>query len=236
MSRHLLVRRTRFPADSGRFGSTHFVVSVVGVGLALVCLAGPVRAQIVGVLGGVNSTGIQGDRPVDTSYGRAKRLQIGAFAEWRLTNEIWLHTELAYSQRGTRIGEKIEGQRAPDYNSRLALDYVSMPILLKVASRSGRIYTLSGVDLAFLVDATLKQDGAPDVDLQSQLLSTDVAVNFAVGGMVRRSNPAAGVEVRYTQSLYNLGENIQETSIPVRFRSSGFHFLVNLTWQLGRRP
>jgi hypothetical protein len=193
-----------------------------------------VQCQSVGLIGGLNRTAISGDRPETISYGKATNLQIGGFGEFDFLGETQLRVELAYSQRGTRIGHEVEDQREPNYSGRLNLDYLSIPILLKISSKSGRVYTTSGLDVSILMAATLEEDGQPDVDVKDQLLSSDLAVNFGFGGVVHRGRPQVGLEVRYTQSLFNLGDNVQTASaVPVRFRSGGLQFLVSVGLPVG---
>lgn len=188
-----------------------------------------VHSQVIGVTGGLNSSGISGDHPEKITYGKGKGLQLGGFGEFHFLGDTQLRVELAYSQRGTRIGHQIADQREPSYTGDLNLDYVSIPVLLKIRSRSGRLYTASGLDMAFLVSATLKDEGQADVDVKDQLSSTDLAINFGFGGLLRLERPQVGLELRYTQSLSNLGKNVQTAqAIPVRFRSGGLQFLVSV--------
>ena len=193
-----------------------------------------VESQTLGIVGGLNFSSIKGDAPEKITYGRITRLTLGGMAEIRLAEDVQLRGELVYTQRGTRIGQEIEGQQEPAFDSTLLLSYVSMPLLVKVSSSSGRMYAISGLELGFLTSATLEQEGLPDTDVKDQLLSTDLAVNFGVGGMLHSGQPGVGLELRYSQSLLNLGANVETfDSIPVRFRSSGFQLLASVFWTLG---
>jgi hypothetical protein len=192
------------------------------------------ESQTLGIVGGINRSSIKGDAPEDIKYGKATRPTFGGLVEFRLTDDVQLHGELLYTQRGTRIGQKVEGQKEPEYDSELLLSYVSVPVLVRVISNSGRMYATSGVELAFLTSATLEQEGLPDTDVKDQLLSTDLAVNFGVGGRLHKGRPGVALELRYSQSILNLGDKVEtEQSIPVRFRSSGFQLLASVFWTLG---
>ena len=116
---------------------------VLGV---LIALPATAPAQSVGLIGGINSSSIKGDAPDKISYARSKRPTIGALGEFHLKGDVWLHGELLYTQRGTRIGIQVDGQRQPEYNSKLLLSYVSVPILVRIASSSRRMYATSGLD------------------------------------------------------------------------------------------
>lgn len=195
---------------------------------------GAANAQSLGLTGGLNRSSISGDRPEKIKYAKTTGLQVGGFGEFRFLGDTQLRIELNYSQRGTQLGHELPDKREPNYSGQLDLDYVSLPVLLKISSPGGRLYTVSGLDFAILTSATLKDEGLDDIDVKDQLLSSDLAINFGFGGMVRRDRPQVGLEVRYTQSLLNLGEDVQlESGIPVRFRSGGLQFLVSVGLPVG---
>lgn len=228
--------RTVFSLDSGLIKEKAILICLLRWMAAATLLASPtlVEAQTLGLVGGINRSSIKGDAPDKTSYGRTTRPTIGGLAEFRLSKEVWLHTELLFSQRGTRVGKEVAGQREPQYDAKLLFNYVSVPVLVRIGSASGRMYATSGIDLAFLTKATLEQDGLPDTDVKDQLLSTDLAANFGVGGFLHQGRPSVNLELRYSQSILNLADNIiTEQSIPVRFRSNGFQLLASVFWPLG---
>jgi len=197
----------------------------------------PGAAFTVGAVGGVQRSLVHGDRPEGIQYGRLTGLHLGASGRIEFLGDTLLRLEMSWSRRGTRIGEEIQGQRDPLYNGRLVLDYLSIPLLVEIPSRTRRITTVSGLDLGVLLDATLERDGEPASDVRDQLAGMDLGILFGVGGLLRRRVPTLELELRYSQSVFNLAHGTRASEdIPVRFRTSGLQLLLSVSWQSGGPP
>lgn len=208
----------------------------LAVGALCVAMAPfPLAGQgVVGIVGGLNFAGISGDEPEDVSYGRETGLVVGALAEIALAEDVSLLVQPSYAQRGTRLLVEVTGLDEPVDSGSVDLDYISVPVLVRVMADNRRLFVTSGFDVAFLSSATLK-DGSDESDIADRLKGTDLAVNFGFGGIVRRGSPAVSLELRYSQSLSNLSasEESPDLRLPVRFRSSGFQVLAGVLLPLG---
>ncbi len=110
---------------------------------------------------------------------------------------------------------------------------------MKIETAGGKLFVNSGVDVGFLLDATLSpvEGDGEDEDVADLVRDFDVAVNFGVGGQFPIGKPRLTIEARYSQSLIDISEvevDIgADTLIPARFRSSGFELLAGLWIPLG---
>jgi hypothetical protein len=103
-------------------------------------LASTASGQVnLGIFGGVNRSSLAGDRPAGTSRETRMGLSAGLMGEFHLTNDIWLSFQPMFVQRGTDILAKLPGDTTSDTVSlTLALDYVTLPVMLKFVARNGK--------------------------------------------------------------------------------------------------
>ncbi len=133
----------------------------------------------------------------------------------------------------------VEGEDERQDSLSLGLSYASIPVLMKIETAGGKLFVNSGVDVGFLLDATLSpvEGDGEDEDVADLVRDFDVAVNFGVGGQFPIGKPRLTIEARYSQSLIDISEvevDIgADTLIPARFRSSGFELLAGLWIPLG---
>lgn len=211
-------------------------ILAVGAAVALLAFPGPARGQgAVGLVGGLNFGSIKGDAPDKISYGGRTGLIVGAVGEIALTDEVSLMVQPAFAQRGTSLLVEVEGLNEPVDSGSVSLSYISVPVLVRVMAGHRRTFVTGGLDFSFLSSATL-QNGTAEDDIKDRLKSSDVAVNFGFGGVLRQGSPAVSLELRYAQSLTNLSNrdgSDPEDQLPVRFRSSGFQLLAGVLLPLG---
>ena len=207
-------------------------------GATLVALLAPWPAAAqgaVGLVGGLNFGSIRGDAPDKISYGGKTGLIIGAVGELALTDEVSLMVQPGLAQRGTSLLVEVEGMNEPVDSGSVSLSYISVPVLVRVMAGHRRTYVTGGLDFSFLSSATLTE-GSNEEDVKDRLKSSDIAVNFGFGGVIRQGSPAVTLELRYAQSLSNLSgrdASDPEDQLPVRFRSSGFQLLAGVLLPLG---
>ena len=191
------------------------------------------HAQVsVGAVLGVSRSNVSGDRPDGTTFSTRKGLIAAAVVEIPLTNEVHLVFQPGFIQRGASIGVDV-GEPEPVDSLELQLDYLSMPVLIKVITSNRRLYVTSGIDIGILSSATLT-GGASEMDLSPILNDIDFSVIFGVGWMIPIGRPAFTIEMRYNQSLSNLNDTATTADdLPARFRSSGFHLIAGILLPLG---
>ena len=206
---------------------------VVTCGMLVV--APPVTAQVtLGAVGGLNFGSIAGDAPQGISYGGKTGAIVGLVGEFGITDEVSVLVQPSLSQRGTSLLVEVDGMDEPVDSGAVALSYISVPVLFRVMAGNNRTYVTAGLDAAFLSSATLER-GSTEEDFKDRLNTTDLAINFGFGGIVRQGSPAITVELRYAQSLTNLsGDDPDSASqLPDRFRSNGFQLLAGVLLPIG---
>ena len=184
----------------------------------------------VGLFGGVNFGNLSGDTPANTSYTSRTGFAAGVVGEIDLAEEVILQLAPMYVQRGTNIEIKPADPADPSEFSDLALDYFSLPVLIKLVTGNGMTYFSGGVDLGFLLDATLTHDGQ-ESDTSNVIKDIDIAAVFAFGVMIDIGAPLLTLEARYTQSVTNVAEPEMaddDSGLPVRFRSTGFQLFAGI--------
>lgn len=190
-------------------------------------------AQTLGVVGGLNLSSIKGDAPEQVKWGGKTGLILGLVGEFRLAQDVRLLLQPTLTTRGSSLGVTVEGQEEPVDSGSVSLDYLTLPVLVKVMAGNGRTFVTSGLDFGILTGATL-EEGDNEEDVKDRVEDFDVAVNFGFGGVVFSGRPNVSLELRYSQSLLNLANSTTtEEALPVRFRSSGFQLIAGVLLPLG---
>jgi len=189
----------------------------------------------LGVQGGVNMSGLNGDRPSNVSFGKRTGAIVGAVGELRIAEDVWLSVQPMFMQRGTTSQIAVPGEPEKQDGPTAEFDYLGVPLLVKIVANNGRTYVTGGINLGFLLDAKLVAQDATE-DMKDQLNAFDVAADIGFGLMVPIGRPILAFELRYEQSVLNLADAGREEGddfLPVRFRSSGFQLLAGIQWPLG---
>jgi hypothetical protein len=198
--------------------------------------ATPAHAAAVGAILGLNRAGISGDAPPDAEYNSKTGLMAGVQAEIGLTQEISLSLQPMYVMRGAGLTVADSTANSGERDLELALEYVAVPVVVKIATASGRTYVTGGVDVAFLSGATLT-DGDLDKDVKTALCDMDLGALLGFGVVFPLGRPRLTVEARYVQGLVNLGgdaEGAATPNLPDRFRSTGLQLTAGILIPLGR--
>lgn len=204
---------------------------------ALLVSAGDAAGQRIGVVGGLNRAGIQGDAPPNAQYMGGMGFLGGIAFELPVAPDVFVSLQPTYARRGTGIAFAVKGEEEPRDSLDVTLTYVTVPVLAKVEAARGRTFVTGGVDVGVLLDATLSGRG-PDEDIASVFKDLDVAALFGFGVVFPLGAPRLTLEARYTQSLLNLSAGGQAQSgaaLPQRFRANGFQFLAGFLLPLGGR-
>lgn len=189
----------------------------------------------VGATAGGSSTSLSGDISEDGSYTSKLGFSAGLIAEYALTDDIRLSMQPSYVRRGTGVAFDV-GEEDPRDSLELTLDYFSVPLMARFLTPGGTWFVNGGLDLSFLLDASLKDVNAGGtVDVQNLINDLDLMMILGVGGTAHLSPVFVSIELRYGQSLLNAGANDQlaaAVGISPRFRSSGFQLLVAVLYPL----
>jgi hypothetical protein len=115
------------------------------------------------------------------------------------------------------------------------MDYLAIPVVLRIYTGSGRTFVTGGLDIAFLSRATLSGRGLEE-DAASYFKDTDVAALFGFGMIFPIGKPRISVELRYFQGLVNLSNDDgvpAGVDLPDRFRSSGLQLMAGFNLPIG---
>ena len=200
------------------------VLPVLTLTIGLMLGAGPAFAQIpgLGVKGGVNlatqrNTGDEGNSDdVKSQVGFVG----GAFATFHLVSFLEVQPEVLYSIKGARAD--FEG-----IASKLLIDYLEVPLLLRVSKRGGiGYYAAGGPSVAFQMRARTRTKFAgstEEIDISDQVERLDFGM--AIGGGVEIGSLV--FDGRYTHGLSDVdkdkSDSIKVTNRALSF-TAGFRF------------
>ena len=198
---------------------------------------GALAAQVtLSVYGGGARTALSGDGPRDTRYQARIGPVVGVTADFYVTSDVAISIQPSYSQRGTGIA--FRDVAADEYRDSvdIRMNYVSVPVLLKVFAVHQRTFVTGGLDFGYLLSAT-RDDGGGAVDVDNVFKNYDVSVVFGFGVAILKRRPELTVELRYIQSVVNVANPAPPSqgaeSLPVRFRLAGLQLLAAVGFTLG---
>ncbi len=181
----------------------------------------------IGVFGGLNSSKLSGDTPNMASYNGKMGANIGAFIDLKLTNVLYLSLQPSYSQEGTKISYTLPGIEEPIDSLSIGINYFSLPVLLKVTSTNKRFYALAGFEAGYLLNSSVTIKDDTD-DLSSDVQKWNLAMHFGAGYKIPIGYPTFFVELRYSQGLVNLTDEVVEDNMIPRVKTAGIKFLVGI--------
>ena len=217
--------------------STIKLLSLAAALAGLLALAvGPAHATTVGAVLGMNRGGISGDAPPDAEYNGKTGLIAGLQTEFAIARDVSLSLQPMYVLRGTGVTVADSTAADDERDLELALDYVAVPVVVKISAAGGRTYVAGGLDFAFLSAATLS-DGDADRDVKEAFHDLDVGALLGFGVVFPIGRPRLTVEARYVMGLVNLSggvEGVETPNLPDRFRSTGMQLTAGILFPLGR--
>jgi hypothetical protein len=191
----------------------------------------------VGLIGGLNRSGLSGDKPNYTSYKTLTGPAFGLLIETQLTKDVHIGLQPQYLQRGTKVAYKIPDVREPRDSLNFKIDYFTIPLMFKVYGNSKRTYLISGLDVGFPLSASIeKLDGSEKEDVLDRLKSVDVMVNIGFGYRFPVRQFFLAFELRYLQGLFNLYDppSGEESPLDFSIRSTGFQLFGSISLPLGK--
>lgn len=189
----------------------------------------------LGIQGGMSTSSFSGDKPSKTKYTGYKGLLLGAVADVQVASDAWLSLQPSFQQRGTNSEVSVSGQVEPVPGFSVELDYLALPVLLRVFSDNGRTYAVGGVNIGYLLRAEVQQPDGMEQDIEADLRRWDLSADFGFGVMFPVRKSRLNVEIRYEQGILNLVRNDKDAEVPIptRVRHSGFQLLAGFQFPLG---
>jgi hypothetical protein len=181
----------------------------------------------IGVYAGVNSSKLNGDSPEKASYESLPGLNAGANLDFKVGKTVWISVQPSYSREGTKISYTIRDKYEPVDSVRIRLNYVSVPVILKVSFINDRFYAIGGFETAYLLNNTVSShDEEQDVDLN--VSQWNLAIQFGIGLHIPVGFPRLYVELRYSQGVLNLTDEPLTKSYVPRVKTAGFTLLTGI--------
>ncbi len=193
-----------------------------------------------GVYGGLYSSKLSGDSPSKWHYLSQTGLAAGVIAEINLTHDVRLSLQPGILQKGAKIGVDVPGERDPKDSLSVKLNYVSLPILIKIIHDNGKVFLSGGVDLGLLQDASYKalEGNGDSQDLTDYFDAIDIAAMFGVGFIFPIGRSMLQIELRYTQGLLNISKFASENPdryLPPEFKTKGLQILAGVSVPFGKQ-
>ncbi|MHC4505536.1 MAG: porin family protein [Planctomycetota bacterium] len=161
---------------------------------------------------GVNFAKVTGDL-ADFGIDESKLgFTVGATADVPVTGAVSFQTGLLYTQKGGEgsIDASSMGPFFPPgttFDFEVALDYLEVPLLLKVAPEGGGAYLLGGLSLGLNVRAelTVEYEGSTSTDDMGEY-TEDAELSLVVGAGISSADGRATVGVQYSLGVTDLDE------------------------------
>ena len=201
----------------------------------IVCCATIQFAQInIGLLGGVNSSTINGESPSDGSYTSGYGYNLGGIIDVFLSDDIALNFQPMYSKNSTFISYEVNYQYE-DYDSiSIKTEYIELPINIKIFANNQITYVTAGLSIARLLGAQAKnQRSGEEISVEEWVESLTLKANFGVGIKFSIGLPIIFFELNYSQSLTNItSDSFTNIDIDGNLKSNGLRFFTGIMFKL----
>jgi len=187
----------------------------------------------VGLFAGLNSSKLNGDAPENATYKSLMGINTGFCLDIKLSKNIWFSLQPSYSQEGTRISYQVQYSKDPVDSIHIRLNYISLPLLLKVSANNERWYALAGIETAMFQNSSVTSH---DEELETDLNIVDwnFVVHFGVGIRIPVGFPRLFVELRYTQGLVDLTDQPLDKGYIPRVKTGGFKLLAGIEFPISK--
>ncbi len=194
----------------------------------LVMLAAvPLQAQWeVGGLIGLNVASIS--VPTGTSsedYSSRLGFGIGAVVDRILTDQIILHVEPMFLQKGATLENSV-------VKLKYKVNYLEIPIMVKYAFRINSVlapYAMAGPSLGFLTGAKFEDEEGNSQNEKDNTSAFDFGVGLGGGVSIPHENLTFFAETRYVLGLANTNKETDESVV----KNRGLQILVGVTLPVG---
>jgi len=190
----------------------------------------------IGPIGGLNRSGLSGDKPKNMTYTTLSGFGLGALIEMKLTEDVRFGFQPMYLQRGSKLAYKIPDVREPKDSLNFKINYVTVPFMFKVYADNQKTYLISGFDVGIPLSASIEQlDGSEKQDVMDRLKSMDLVVSIGFGVRIPVNQFNWAIELRYLQGILNLNDTTDAEGSPLDFtiRSSGIQIFSSFSLPLG---
>ncbi len=179
-----------------------------------------------GAKAGLNISSATGDTQIFGDLSSKVGLQLGGFAEIKISDKFSIQPELLYSAQGAKSKYfEVDGLDTYTYKDTQKLAYLNIPVMAKYYVAEG--FSLeAGPQLGFLLSAEIEENETfegetttTSTDNKDDFNSTDFAFNLGAGYDVAEN---INLGIRYSIGLSNVLKN----SGPLSVSNSNFAFAV----------
>jgi hypothetical protein len=188
----------------------------------------------LGFFAGLNSGKLKGDAPIKASYHSSIGFNGGVYLDVQLSKLVTLSFQPTFSQEGTKVFYSIPWEKEPVDSLRIRLNYIAIPILVKVSSLNQRFYALAGVETGFLLNG-FAEGGDEKVSLTDEISKFNLSIVFGAGLRFQLKFGRIFLELRYAQSIIDLTDEPYDQSYVPRIKTAGIRFNVGYELPLSKR-
>ena len=187
-----------------------------------------------GLFGSISNSRLSGDSPDKAFYKGLISSAFGANFDVKVGKSVYLSFQPSFSQEGTRVFYNIPFVYDPFDSARIRLNYIALPVLLKVSATNQRFYAIGGVEASYLAGSVL-QTSTYKGDLNENVSDLNITVVFGAGIRIPLGFPRLYVEFRYGQGIMNLTDQPFDKSYIPRVKTSGFKLNIGLEVPLTKK-
>ena len=189
------------------------------------CIVSSSAQVSLGFFAGLNSAKLKGDSPKYASYKGMMGINAGVYIDVQVAKIIFLSFQPSYSQEGTKVFYDVAGSDELVDSLRVKLNYFSLPILVKVTSTNKRFYAIAGIETSYLLDSFIK-NGDEKEELTANIAEINIALAFGVGLRIPLKFGRIFIELRYSQGIVNLTDDVNNYNEIPRVKTSDIRILA----------
>ncbi|RKZ30401.1 hypothetical protein DRQ36_05655 [bacterium] len=176
-------------------------LTVVAMLMAIIVMTSLAEVEIhLGAKAGVNMANVAGEDVENNSMKIA--FNVGAMADISLNSLLAIHPEILYSMKGCKFDNS-------GIESVISLDYVEIPVLLKVTPMKGESFMLgvyAGPYMGIKIAEKLTIDGDEYETEEDSYKSTDFGLTFGVGGDIPMPVGKLSITGGYSMGLVGVND------------------------------
>jgi hypothetical protein len=192
-------------------------------------------AQIrLGLFESGNNTVFSGDTPVKAGYGSDLGFGFGAAFDYHFSYDIVLNVKAGYTAKSTLLQYSVDYQYEKFDSIRINIDYLEIPIAVKVIANNYFTYVTAGISINFPVHASIKdlRKGEKN-NVEENFNDLSLSADFGIGIQFHIGSPIMFIEARYSQGLTNLNDEVLgDYPIQGKIKSNSMYLMAGLLYTL----